>query len=305
MKNTSDSGANPSQVLIDIQKYLHSLHDEVSQLSTTVKNVENRLDAITESLKVPEKHQSYPNSGVLAAGPLSSDQILHSVGSSAAQDDVVNQKPSSSDPKPVVPSSKIILTTYPGQSGIDPVPLLWGDPDPHRRGPIVVSRAKATVRRRNAIGAHGGSYSIYYALAVASKNLNVDHRPDFTNTEPAVKIGPFPQWGDSKKIVSMDPFGHLSPWLYSDLIQRESLDIRPTIAVTRAHMIMPELENSVRSGRLTVDGKICLNERAELAVTKVRKLISRSCHLANGPFRLPLNQRGTCLGLLSVLESVS
>lgn len=58
--------------------------------------------------------------------------------------------------------------------------------------------------RTIAIGAHGGSYSIYYALAVASKNLDVDHKPDFTNTEPAATIGPFPAWGDPKKIVAME-----------------------------------------------------------------------------------------------------
>lgn len=45
------------------------------------------------------------------------------------------------------------------------------------------------------------------ALAVASRNLNTDHRPDFTNTEPAANIGPFPQWSDPKKIVAMDPLG--------------------------------------------------------------------------------------------------
>ena len=119
-----------------------------------------------------------------------------------------------------------------------------------------------------AIGAHGGSYSIYHALAVASKNLDVEHKPDFTNTEPAVAIGPFPQWADDKKIVSMDPLGHLSPWLYSDLIRQENVHIRPTIAVTKAHMKLPELEQSVRAGRLTPDGKICLNGMGELAVTK-------------------------------------
>jgi hypothetical protein len=48
------------------------------------------------------------------------------------------------------------------------------------------------------------------ALAVASKNLNTDHRPDFTNTEPAANIGPFPQWSDPKKIVAMDPLGKRS-----------------------------------------------------------------------------------------------
>ncbi|KAF4876228.1 putative GTP cyclohydrolase URC1 [Colletotrichum siamense] len=114
----------------------------------------------------------------------------------------------------------------------------------------------------------GGSYSIYYALAVASKQLNLEHRPDFTNTEPAAKIGLFPQWGDPKKIVAMDPWGHLAPWLFKDTIERDNVDIRPTIAITKAHMKLPELEESVRTGRLVPDGKVCINNLGELAVTK-------------------------------------
>lgn len=138
------------------------------------------------------------------------------------------------------------------------------------RGPVVVSRNPSTIRHRNAIGAHGGSYSIYHALAVASKNLNIDHKPDFTNTEPAATIGPFPDvWGNAKKIVSMDPYGHLAPWLYKGIIDSENIEIRPTIAITRAHMKLPELEESVRLGRLKPDGKICINSSGELAVTKV------------------------------------
>ncbi|KAI0446616.1 GTP cyclohydrolase N terminal-domain-containing protein [Xylaria telfairii] len=164
-------------------------------------------------------------------------------------------------------SSRIILTTYPKQIGINPVPLNWGAPGPER-GPVVVSRSSSTIRKRNAIGAHGGSYSIYFALALASKQLNVNHRPDFTNTEPAANLGPFPQWSDKKKIVAMDPWGHLAPWLYADTMQKENVDIRPTIAITKAHMKLPELEESVRSGRLIPDGKVCLNETGELAVTK-------------------------------------
>lgn len=119
-----------------------------------------------------------------------------------------------------------------------------------------------------AIGAHGGSYSIYHALAMAIKELKVDHKPDFTNTEPAANIGPFPQWSDPKKIVAMDPYGHLAPWLYKDYIDKENIELRPTIAITKAHMRLPELESSVKQGRLKVDGKICLNEFGELAVTK-------------------------------------
>jgi hypothetical protein len=120
-----------------------------------------------------------------------------------------------------------------------------------------------------AIGAHGGSYSIYHALAVASKHLDEGHRPIFTNAGPAEKIGPYPQWGDPEKIVSMDPWGHESPWKFKNYIDDEGLDIRPTIAVTKAHMRLPELEKSVREGRLGVDGTICLNDAGELAVTKV------------------------------------
>jgi hypothetical protein len=119
-------------------------------------------------------------------------------------------------------SSRIILTTYPKQIGIKPLPMEWGEPDPLKRGPVTVSRNSSTIRRRNAIGAHGGSYSIYYALAVASKELAADHVPDFTNTEPAVNIGPFPQWGDKKKIVAMDPWGHMVPWLFKDIMDKDN-----------------------------------------------------------------------------------
>ncbi|KAH7166277.1 GTP cyclohydrolase N terminal-domain-containing protein [Dactylonectria macrodidyma] len=162
-------------------------------------------------------------------------------------------------------TSRIILTTYPKQIGINPLPMDWGNSDPLKRGPIVVSRAPSTIRRRNA---HGGSYSIYYALAVASKELDSDHKPDFTNTEPTAQIGPFPQWAGREKIVAMDPWGHLAPWMFKDIMGQDNIDIRPTIAITKAHMKLPELEESVKAGRLVPDGKVCLNDRGELAVTK-------------------------------------
>lgn len=45
--------------------------------------------------------------------------------------------------------SRIVLTTYPGQSGIDPLTMNWGHVDALERGPVVVSRSQSTVRRRN------------------------------------------------------------------------------------------------------------------------------------------------------------
>ena len=56
-------------------------------------------------------------------------------------------------------------------------------------------------------------------------------RPDFTNTEPAENVGPFPQWADKKKIVSMDPLGHLAPWLFKDTMEKENSKSRVNIRI--------------------------------------------------------------------------
>jgi hypothetical protein len=45
------------------------------------------------------------------------------------------------------------------------------------------------------------------------------------------------------------------------------LDIRPSIAITKAHMRVPELENSMKQGSLKSDGKVVL-PNGDLVVTK-------------------------------------
>lgn len=267
-------------LLKQMQASLQSMKSDFQRLSASVESIEGRvnvlssvkqMDDVTRKRSLPDKvHSSSPSvaAAIEREGPTFAEPLSRPSSSGSGQGEASGRRGSPIGHSSGALSSKIILTTYPSQSGIEPMPMTWGHKDPVQRGPVVVSRGKSTVRRRNAIGAHGGSYSIYYALAVASKNLNLEHKPDFTNTEPAVNIGPFPQWSDAKKIVSMDPLGHLAPWLFADTIRNESVDIRPTIAITKAHMKLPELEQSVRLGRLNPDGKICLNETGELAVTK-------------------------------------
>ncbi|KAJ3102001.1 Uracil-regulated protein 1 [Phlyctochytrium planicorne] len=162
---------------------------------------------------------------------------------------------------------RIILTTYPGQVGINPIPLNWGHPDPTIRGPIVASRNPSSLKVRNAIGAHGGSYSVYRALAIAIRELEPSHRPNLHNTQPVVKIGPHPSWGDPNKIVSIDPWGHAVADVFSKHIS-EGIDVRPTTAITKAHMKLIEIETLVKSGKLKVDGKIVVNDMGDLMVTK-------------------------------------
>ncbi|KAI0771226.1 GTP cyclohydrolase N terminal-domain-containing protein [Trametes elegans] len=157
--------------------------------------------------------------------------------------------------------SRVLLTTYPDQHGIKPYPLHWGAPDAATRGPVICSRLPTSIKQRNAIGAHSGSYSIYRALAIAMGTLDPSHKPDYSKTEPAVPIPPQPAWADPSKIVSFDPWGHLVPQVYRAELEELGLDVRPSIAVTRAHMKLTEIDEAVRKGSLTVDGKILQKSR--------------------------------------------
>ncbi|PWA02497.1 hypothetical protein BB558_001405 [Smittium angustum] len=173
---------------------------------------------------------------------------------------VVVQEPVSKSPTNFQPfSSRVVLTTYPNQMGIDPIPMNWGAKTALERGPIIVSRGSSTMKFRNSIGAHGGSYCIYRALAVAGGDLSPHHVPDFTNTHPSYKFGPNPQWFDPKKIVSLDPWGHLVVENFSDLIQK-GVDIRPTIAVTKANLKMSEIDEAIKLKRLVVDNDIVTSD---------------------------------------------
>src|SRR4051812_10177392 len=165
--------------------------------------------------------------------------------------------------EPAIPRH-IRLTSHPGSAGEGMVRLRWGAASPQERGPIVASPADQ--RHRNAIGSYSGSYAIYRALAVATRALAPDPRPDLTDTSPVELIGPWPQWRDPKKIVSLDPFGHLVGELFAEQI-RAGIDVRPTIAITAAHISLPEIRQRVEAGDIVPDGRVVL-ESGEIRVTK-------------------------------------
>ncbi len=159
----------------------------------------------------------------------------------------------------------IRLTSHPAPGAKPRFPIAWGAPTAGERGPVV-----ATVSRpldRNVIGTHGGSYALYRALAVSSGTLNPIQRPDFTNTDPAATIGPFEQWMGAAKIVSIDPWGHTVMEAFREQIA-EGVDIRPSIAVTRARLDLPELEQALASGRLAIDGSV-VQPNGSLSVVKI------------------------------------
>jgi GTP cyclohydrolase II len=161
-------------------------------------------------------------------------------------------------------TTHIRLTSHPGGTGRSRFPIHWGSPDVRARGPVVAT-SNAGVNR-NAIGAHGGAYSIYRALAISSGALDPIVRPELNNTYPAAELGPHPQWSEAGKIVALDPWGHRIAGDFAQEIA-EGVDIRPTIAVTKARLNLSELTEAIAAGRLKVDGTVVF-AAGDVAVTK-------------------------------------
>ena len=159
----------------------------------------------------------------------------------------------------------IRLTSHPGQGATGAPAIQWGAADALERGPIVGTTSKRS--QRNVVGTHSGSYGVYRALAVAAGNLVKGHRADLTNTAPTDLIGPYEQWGDPATIVSIDPWGAAVQHAFADYLE-QGYDIRPTIAVTKAHIHLPEIRQALAFQRLQVDGKILL-EDSSATVTKI------------------------------------
>ncbi|MBK9071442.1 MAG: GTP cyclohydrolase II [Myxococcales bacterium] len=162
------------------------------------------------------------------------------------------------------PLKSIKLTSHPGGHGPVPVPIVWGAPTAKERGPVIAS--VTAPEHRNVIGTHSGSYAIYRALAVAAGSLDPLYKPDLTNTAPTDSIGPFPQWQNPDTIVSIDPWGAVVAKEFTEFYD-QGYDIRPTIAVTKAHIDMPEIRDAMAKGRLKIDGKI-LRAEGDVTVTK-------------------------------------
>ncbi|KAG6908207.1 Uracil-regulated protein 1 [Tephrocybe rancida] len=221
-----------------------------------------KLDAVSGATKAPvaplEPTHSRSSSmdHIPPSSPISISNVKASLASADPHVGTPLKRATDKEREKLLYPGRVNLTTYPDQHGITPYPLSWGAADGLTRGPVICSRLPSSIKHRNAIGAHSGSYSIYRALSIAMGALSPTHKPDYSQTEPPVSIPPQPSWADPSKIVSFDPYGHLVPSLYRQQLDDEGLDVRPSIAVTKAHLKMSELDESARRGELTVDGKI-------------------------------------------------
>lgn len=161
-------------LLQQILTTLQTLQSDYKQLSTAVQHIRTRLDAVAVASafhppsiecdhnvqrlqRVLEKHKEGSADRSPPVPPTTSPSLLSLDAPRSSGSDVKVATPQRGLASEV--SSRIILTTYSGQSGIDPVVMSWGHPDPAKRGPVVVSRSQSTIRRRNGMRMY--SYSVY------------------------------------------------------------------------------------------------------------------------------------------------
>ncbi len=146
-----------------------------------------------------------------------------------------------------------------------PNTIRWGAADPLKRGAIVGTVTNP--KHRNVIGTHAGGYSIYQGLAVASGQLDPKHQPNLQHTDPVTAIPPNAAWRSRDRIITLDPWGAVTTSVFASLYEQGD-NIRPTIAITRATLNMPELQQAVQAGDLQPDGEILLPDGG-LRVTKI------------------------------------
>ena len=155
-KSTSDG------LLKEILEGLKSLRTENVQLAASVDKINGRVNMLAGIKQIKDEAASEAANGTLSKEKAKDAESEKTVEAVSQQYD---QPAAHADAPPrresVSKTSKIILTSYPGQAGVDPLPMEWGAKDPAIRGPVVVSRHANTIRRRN------GMFSYKYLYVVA------------------------------------------------------------------------------------------------------------------------------------------
>lgn len=155
--------ASDSKVLEDILSSLKSLQQENATLAATVDAISGKVNVLAGVKQAQDGVNGSKDSPALKPRPkvYTPASSTDNLGSAALS--TPNGSQSISPPPPEGGrrgsiTSKIILTSYPGQAGVDPCPMNWGAKDPAQRGPVVVSRNANTIRRRNGEQASMSTY---------------------------------------------------------------------------------------------------------------------------------------------------
>ena len=156
--SSPDSGLQSNILLNQILNTLQGIQQDYRALSAAVDTINGRVNILSGVKQVQEaaRHQTildgHPSEIPVSQGISPDDRALsHHPDTKVVVNGQGSPEGSTTTHSSRRPSitSRIILTTYPGQSGIDPITMSWGHQNPMQRGPVVVTRSQSTIRRRN------------------------------------------------------------------------------------------------------------------------------------------------------------
>ncbi|KAF8956786.1 GTP cyclohydrolase N terminal-domain-containing protein [Flammula alnicola] len=197
---------------------------QLEAIQVTQQRMQAKLDSLNIQNVTISPLEPKPGQGISAGGAPGGTTV--SAPSTPPRTTLVNAAPAVERMTGGLTDKEREKLLYPGRINLtSPHSLHWGAASASERGP-----------QRNAMGAHSSSYSIYRALSIAMATPRPTHKPGCSNAQPP--------------IVSFDPWGHF--------IEELGSDVRPSIAVSKAHLKMSELGDSARRGELEVDRSIVI-----------------------------------------------
>jgi hypothetical protein len=163
----SAESSSSDALLKEILNGLKSLRQEHSQLASSVDAINGRVNMLAEIKQIKDEAKNQPSNG--SNGLVErAKEVIASVSEKTVEaisnqyEEATPAIDASARRSSVSKTSKIILTSYPGQAGVDPLPMDWGHKNPAVRGPVVVSRHANTIRRRNGMPVYISVACLYH-----------------------------------------------------------------------------------------------------------------------------------------------
>ena len=120
------NGTTPPDTMAMLQEILtsvRSLKQEHSELSASVDAINGRVNTLAGIKQIQDgvaHDATLPNPKTLGTDSVAPPNDAEKDASAEATSPPPERRPSTTS------TSKIILTSYPGQAGVDPIPLKWG-----------------------------------------------------------------------------------------------------------------------------------------------------------------------------------
>lgn len=123
MATNGDLAPDTAAMLKEILLSVRSLKQENAQLSASVDAINGRVNTLAGIKQIQD---GVAHDATLPSPKITAPSKDTLEGKEANADDSETPSPPTERRPSTTSTSKIILTSYPGQAGVDPIPLKWG-----------------------------------------------------------------------------------------------------------------------------------------------------------------------------------